>query len=239
MTAALILRILAAGFALGLAWLVAFHGLWQGREPVADLSPRLVPHRAIAGPIHIIILGTSLTATDEWAEVLGRKLSACRADGVVVERLAKPGANSAWGEEVLRGRLAAGPAPDILVIEFSINDSSLWRGMELTASRTRHETMLKMAGAQGVAVWLATMSPAFGRKAWERPGQVAYRALYADLAAEQGAGLVAMGPVWQGLRSQDRQVLMPDGLHPTANAMTQLAVPALFSALRASVCDPR
>ena len=155
----------------------------------------------------------------------------------MVERLAKPGANSAWGAAALRDRLAAGPAPDALVVEFSINDSSLWRGMTLAASRARHEEILQMAGATDVPVWLATMSPAFGRKAWERPGQVAYRALYADLAAEQGAGLVAMVPAWLALSVPDRQHLMPDGLHPTEAAMEGVAMPRLVTALEKELCD--
>ena len=241
MTVPLILRFLAAALALGLAWLVALHGLWQGREPVADLSPVSMPDRGGAGPVHIVLLGTSLTDTGGWAEALAHDLSACRAGGVsggvMVERLAKPGANSAWGEEVLRNRLAHGPVPDAMVVEFSINDSSLWRGMTLAASRARHEAILQMARQAGVPVWLATMNPAFGRKAWERPGQVAYRALYADLAPARGGGLIAMAPVWQALPGPERQRLMPDGLHPTQAAMIRFAVPALAKALGPLVCD--
>lgn len=228
---------LIGGMIGGLA--VVGHGLGQQslglvQEPTAGISPAKVLQ---AGrPVRLLLLGTSLT-TESLRAQLEQQFSGCRTSGVVVERLAKPGANSAWGEAALRARLATGPAPDVMVVEFSINDSSLWRGMTLTASRARHEELLRMAGQAGVTVWLATMSPAFGRKAWERPGQVAYRALYADLARSHGAGLIAMVPAWQALPGPERKHLMPDGLHPTEAAMAGLARPALVAALAKQVCD--
>ena len=233
---ALAVAALVAGLAFGLghgAVQVAF-GLVE--EPVVDRAPAGLRPLPVGRSVRVLILGTSLTAGGSWTAALERQLAACHGGPVVVERLARPGANSAWGEGALRDRLAAGPDPDLLVIEFSINDSSLWRGMTLGASRARHEAMLGMARAQGVPVWLATMSPAFGRKAWERPGQVAYRALYADLATTQGAGLIAMIPAWTTPNAKDRTRLMPDNLHPTDEAMQALAVPALQRALSAALC---
>jgi lysophospholipase L1-like esterase len=234
---ALAVAALVAGLAFGLghgAVQVAF-GLVE--EPVVDRAPAGLRPLPVGRSVRVLILGTSLTAGGSWTAALERQLAACHGGPVVVERLARPGANSAWGEGALRDRLAAGPDPDLLVIEFSINDSSLWRGMTLGASRARHEAMLGMARAQGVPVWLATMSPAFGRKAWERPGQVAYRALYADLAQDQRAGLIAMIPAWTALDAEDRARLMPDNLHPTDEAMQALVVPALTAGLGAVICD--
>ena len=233
---ALAVAALVAGLAFGLGHGAVQVALGRAGEPVADRAPAGLPPLPAGRPVRILILGTSLTAGGSWTTALERQLAACHGGPVAVERLARPGASSAWGEGTLRDRLVAGPAPDLLVIEFSINDSSLWRGMTLGASRARHEAMLTMARAQGLPVWLATMSPAFGRKAWERPGQVAYRALYADLAAEQGAGLVAMVPAWTAPDAEGRARLMPDNLHPTDAAMRALAVPALQRALAAALC---
>lgn len=229
--------VLLAGLMVGLTHGAVQVALGQAKEPVANISPaRLQGPLGVGQPVHILMLGTSLTARGDWPTGLEQQLSACHGNPVMVERLAKPGANSAWGAAALRDRLAAGPAPDILVVEFSINDSSLWRGMTLAASRARHEEILQMAGAAGVPVWLATMNPAFGRKAWERPGQVAYRALYADLAQAQGTGLIAMVPAWTALDEGQRAGLMPDSLHPTDAAMQALAVTALRAALVPAIC---
>jgi lysophospholipase L1-like esterase len=120
---------------------------------------------------------------------------------------------------------------DFVIVEFTINDASLWHGMTLDKSRDRHREILKAAVAAGLPVFLATMSPAFGREALERPGQVAYRALYPDLARAEGAGLIAMVPGWQALTPDERRAALPDGLHPTDAAMAQVAVPALTAAL--------
>jgi lysophospholipase L1-like esterase len=236
---ALAVAVLGAGLlAFGLTHGAVQVALGQVKEPVENISPaRLQGPLGVGKPVHILLLGTSLTARGDWPTGLEQQLSACHGSPVRVERLAKPGANSAWGAAALRDRLAAGPAPDVLVVEFSINDSSLWRGMTLATSRARHEEILQMAGAADVPVWLATMSPAFGRKAWERPGQVAYRALYAELAAEQGAGLVAMVPSWTTLDAEGRARLIPDNLHPTDTAMQALTVPALQHALSAAFCS--
>lgn len=232
----------ALGLLSGVLWVMLCHGAGQvalrrAVEPAADLAPASLPALPQDRPLRLLLLGTSLTFSGSWPEALQHRLAACHAAGVTVERLAKPGANSAWGEGALRQRLAAGPVPDILVVEFSINDSSLWRGMRLAASRARHEAILDMAQQAGIPVWLATMSPAFGRKALERPGQVAYRALYGELARDRGAGLIAMAPAWLALGASDRGRLVPDDLHPTEAAMIGLAVPALAAALGRGICD--
>lgn len=209
-------------------------------DPATNLQPVSLRSDSLGAqaPLVALILGTSLTAGGDWVYELERQLAACRRAGVRVERLAKPGANSAWGAGALQRRLAAGPVPDILIAEFSINDSSLWRGFSLTKSRVHHDDIIATAARAGVPLWLATMTPAFGAKAWQRPGQVAYRTLYADLARQHGVGLVAMAADWAALAPQDRKTMMPDGLHPTDAAMVKLAVPALVRALGPAVCNP-
>ena len=236
-------RLILGGFAIGLlAWLLCFmmlRGLGQGgviHEPLTDLLPRRLSGVPQKDHSRVLILGTSLTAKGRWTDVLAARLSLCHLAGVTVERLAKSGANSVWGEGALRQRFASGQVPDALVIEFSINDSSLWRGMPLSASYDRHKSMLALAQQAGVPVWLATMSPAFGYKAWERPGQSAYRRGYARLADESGAGLIAMVPDWLSLPISERNRLIPDGLHPTEEAMERIAVPAITRALAPALC---
>lgn len=235
---------LGAGALLALVWAVGLHGFGRdvlrlASEPRADVVPRTSFIPPADRPVHVLLLGTSLTAGGDWAHALERQLAACHRGGVVVERLAKPGANSAWGARVLAVRLVEAPIPDLLVVEFSINDASLWRGITLEQSRARHEEMLMAAKRAGITVWLATMSPAFGRKALERPGHLAYRSLYHDLALANNAGLIATTPAWQALSPDDRMAALPDDLHPTDAAMVAIAVPAYASALGSVVCGAR
>ena len=225
-----------------MTWGALHHGIGRAAlglaaEPATGFPPArwtaLPPDR----PARVLMLGTSLTLGGEaWVGALEARLAQCHPAGGQIERLARGGANSAWGAEALHKRLQEAAPPDLLIVEFTINDASLWHGMTLDKSRRQHLEILKMAGAAGVPVFLATMSPAFGREALERPGQVAYRALYPDLAQAEGAGLIAMVPGWQGLTPDDRGMALPDGLHPTDAAMTQIAVPALAEALAPVVC---
>ena len=237
-----ILGALMAGVALVASVGALHYGVGQGalglvQEPQHSFAPAGWQAIAADRPVRVLLLGTSLTASGTWDAALQAQLSACRPGGVVVERLARPGANSAWGRDALDLRLQTGPAPDLLVIEFTINDASLWHGMTLGKSHARHSDMLAMAQQAGIAAtWLSTMSPAFGREAWERPGQTAYRAAYADLAHDQGAGLIALTPVWQALTPAARAAAMPDGLHPTDAAMQAITTPALAANLAAVLC---
>lgn len=236
-----VISALLAGMVFALFW----GGLTKGvghatlglaQEPKDSLAPFRWGSIPAERPIGILLLGTSLTHRGDWPMALQAQLSACRAGRVVIERLAMPGANSVWGAQALRERLANAPLPDALVVEFSINDASLWHGVTLAQSGDQHRAILQTAQGASIPVWLATMSPAFGREAWERPGQVAYRALYQDLAKEKGVGLVSLAYAWQTLPADDRDAALPDGLHPTDAAMVKITVPAFAKALSAVFC---
>ena len=64
-----------------------------------------------------------------------------------------------------------------------------------------------MARAHGAQVFLATMSPAWGRDAFERPGQARYHALYRDLARTRDVGLIDTTPQWYALGVEPQQVV--------------------------------
>ena len=232
---------IAAGAVLVVSVGVLHYGLGQGalglvHEPEESFPPHRWPAIPDNRPARVLLLGTSLTRSGDWTQALQAQLSACRPGGVEIERLAKGGANSAWGEAALRDRLTKAALPDLIVAEFTINDASLVHGMTLGKSRVRHAAILDMAAAANIPVWLATMNPAFGRKALERPGQAAYRAQYPNLARAHGAGLVALVPDWLALDASYRAAALPDGLHPTDAAMMAVTVPVLAAALAVVLC---
>ncbi|MFS4438545.1 SGNH/GDSL hydrolase family protein [Paracoccaceae bacterium GXU_MW_L88] len=188
-------------------------------------------------PAHILILGTSLTSRGNWTATLETELNRCRATGLRVETLAKPGASVRWGITALRGRLRQGTLPDLIIAEFSGNDASPWNGMPLFLSRSRHEQLVRQAEMAGIPMMLATMSPAFGQNAWERPGQNRYHALYRDIAARRDIGLIDTVESWRALAPAERRALMPDGLHPSRAGMAKITVPAFAAALAPLLCD--
>jgi lysophospholipase L1-like esterase len=198
---------------------------------------RLELHAGADAPIRIVLAGTSLTNRGSWAERLEDRLQRCRPGAVRLERISQPGANSVWGEVHIRERLSQpSNRVDLLILEFSINDSSLFRGVPLAESASVLDTILQTADAAGVPVLLATMSPAWGINGLERPGQIAYRGLYRERAAASGAALLDTIAAWRALSSEERRLLVPDGLHPTKEAMERIHMPALFAALEPLLC---
>ena len=229
---------MGGGFLAVVATAAFLYGVIGPEATPADT--RIVPPIAtIDGRVDtVLVLGTSLSSRGTWLEDLQARLRTC-APSLQVERLAKAGASSRWGLATLQAHLAANPAPDILVVEFSGNDAALLRGFPLFVSERLTQRIVEEAQAAGAMVLLSTMSPAFGRKALERPGQDRYHALYRDIARDRGLGLVDTIEDWRGLPPEVRTSYLPDNLHPTPEGMLQVAVPAFEEALRPLVCATR
>lgn len=221
---------------------VAAHRLWTfGLAPSGTQSVPAEGTLAVLpspdAPVSILLLGTSLTAGGDWPERLRQALSDCRPGSVLVDRLARPGGSSKWGAPALRQRLAAGPPPDLIIAEFTINDASLWHGVPLRESVALLSEILSDAEAAGSAVFLASMNPAAGTEWLERPGHRAYRQAWAGAAAAAGdVGWIDTVPNWRALDADRWRALVPDDLHPTDAAMAEIHVPALFGRLAPALC---
>lgn len=216
--------------------LVAAAGLWAyGVRPwqaeTTGASTPIPPGKAAS---RIAILGTSLTARGSWVAELEGDLRRCNPEAAVTA-LARPGANSSWGLTALQSQQMPF---DIVIVEFSINDASLFHGMPLILSRDRHRQILAAIRDTGAMPVLATMSPAWGREAWERPGQASYRQMYRELARNDQMALIDTAADWFALAPGERTEMVPDNLHPTAQAMQKVTIPAFLTALRPAVCGP-
>lgn len=222
----------------GLGVAVMAGGLWLygviGPPATAQTARIVLPDRGELTGGRVLILGTSLTRSGTWVEALEDQLQSC-APNVTITRLARAGAASDWGETALTTHLQEARY-DLVIIEFTANDASLARGIPLIWSRAGHIRMVDQVRNSRAAVFLATMSPAWGRNAWERPGQARYAGMYRDLAAEMGAGLIDTRADWHDLSQADRVKLVPDGLHPTNGGHGQITVPAFAEALSPIVC---
>jgi lysophospholipase L1-like esterase len=219
----------------GLALLSQFGLLGPFERP----KSRLPSQSSLAsGPLLIMASGTSLTANGQWTELLGQRLSSCRDAPVVIEKVARAGATSRWGEPALRARLARPPRPDLVLIEYSINDAVLARFMSLAESRRHVHAMVDASQSAGAIAVLVTMTPAKGLERLKRPFLPAYRSLYAPVAEQTGAGLMETLAAWDGMSRAQRTRLLPDGVHPTPAAMENLLVPALFAGLSPLLCRP-
>ena len=200
-----------------------------GSRPPAPFEPRDRPLPPGPPPERVVVLGTSLSARNDWPEALGAALGECLGRPVAVEVIARPGASSAWGLAQV-GRVAA-TEPELVIVEFAINDADLLDGPGLGRSRAVHDTLLSelRALAPGARVLLMTTNHARGPRGWVRPRLGAHYALYPRLAERHGAGLVDLYPRWLARpRGADG---LADGLHPTDEAARAVILPPLLDVL--------
>lgn len=224
-------KLVAALMLLGLA--IAAYA--AGLRPDYLLDPTAPGHR-IAGPapalpdqrpLTVAILGTSLTARYAWPEAMRAGLEACLGHPVTVSKTARAGAGSDWGAEAARD-VAAAP-PDLTLIEFSINDADLTDGAWLETAQRRHEAMIGVlrAASPGMRIALVTMSPAQGARGWVRPFLGAHEDMYRRLAEDMSLDLIDLAPLWAAALKGGEDML-PDGLHPTEEAVAKVALPAMI-----------
>lgn len=203
---------------------------------LAVIGLSLLPNAgAAADRIGIVAFGTSLTANGGWQDELAGRLGACRDATVELHTVALPGANSHWALETLDKVIAR--APDIVLIEFSINDASLLHGMPADQSRANTEAIIARleAAVPQVQIVLMTMNPAAGLRAMTRPFLGDFYKVYREIAAEHQVLLADLARRWEADgRWPDA---LPDGLHPTAEAARAVVVPELLRLLGGAACE--
>lgn len=228
--------------ALGLCVCLGLAGRLSGAYAPDPAEPQ---HRLAAAlpadrPIRIVALGTSLTRRSGWPDRLAEQLTACAGRSVTVTPIAKVGANSRWGL-AQAGRVIA-EKPDLVLIEFAVNDADLLDGQSRARSRANHRALVDQltASLPGIRLVLMTTNPADGARGLVRPWLAAYNADYRRLAADRDLGLIDLAPVWTAALATGRsRALLPDGLHPTEAAVESVALPVIAAELGKLVpgCD--
>lgn len=185
-------------------------------------------------PLVIAVLGTSLSAANDWPLALEGRLKACRTGPTRIAVNARAGASSAWGLSVIDKVIAQ--KPNLVLMELAANDASLLKGMRLSESRATHDEILARIKRAGIPAILMTMNPAYGAKAMARPGQASYRAMYHDLALDHRTGLIDTWPHWEALPVSERKKAIPDGIHPQKDAVIKAMVEPILSVISAEKC---
>lgn len=209
---------------------LAVYTLW----PPAPFAPRDRPLAAFADPREmrrIVVLGTSLSARYDWPDRVRDRLQACLGRPLDLQVIARPGANAGWGLDQLPRVVAADP--DLVVIEFSINDADLKDGLGRAASAERHRAILAGLADSGSRTLLMTMSPVRGWQVLFRPRLAAYYALYPALGRETGSGVLDLYPRW--LAAAPGRDAIPDGLHPTPDAVAAILPEPLIGMIAAAL----
>lgn len=186
--------------------------------------------------LKIVTFGTSLTVRGGWQEPLRRALSACRDAEVTIINLAKSGMASDWGVTQIDKVLAE--KPDIVLVEFAVNDAALDRFLSLAASAANIEaivTRLK-AGESKPAIHVMAMSPVSGLRGWIRPYLAQYEDRHAEIARRLGAGFIDHRPAWAKLSADEIATAIADGTHPDPATAGRVMLPGLMQALAGADC---
>lgn len=186
----------------------------------------VAPLPASAGPLTILVMGTSLSATASWPDAMAQAVAGCTGRTVHVTRLAAPGADVRWA----LGQLdrAAAAAPDIVLIEFSMNDADILDGIGTAeAALLTADLAGRLAAAlPRTRLVLMTMNPVSGlARTLQRPWLAAHYRDYRRLAERNDLGLLDLAPRWASLAGLS--TALPDGLHPADSAATSVILPAL------------
>jgi len=203
-------------------------GLMLHQPPPGSPADRALPPLDLrpGAPLVLTVFGTSLTAGAGWPGAVAGALEACLARPVTLHRVARPGATSVWAlDQVAR---VAATAPDVVIVEFAINDADLRDGLTPDQGRATHHALIRaLQGTRPHArIVLMTMNPAQGLRALTRPRLARHYADYADLAAETGVGLVDLYPRWLARPGGARG--LADGLHPEDAVATEVILPVLL-----------
>ena len=186
-------------------------------------SRQLESHVTMGGGLTVIALGTSLMATPLWTGELRAQIERCTQRQVQLEVVAKSGMTSRWGLEQTSSLIEA--RPDILLIEFAANDANLRRFITRSESRRNHETIIRAVrqAQPKIKIFLIAINPTWGlRGFWIRPWLDRYYDLYVSLAEIEHVEFIDIRPRW-GLGTIHETI--PDGLHPTPQAMERIAAP--------------
>ncbi|GGE01143.1 hypothetical protein GCM10011390_19980 [Aureimonas endophytica] len=192
--------------------------------------------KAEAPPLHIVAFGTSLTARGGWQPDLRQALAACLGRDVAITTVARSGSTSAWALANVETVVAA--RPDIVLVEFSVNDAALDRLTTPGRSRAAMAAVLGRLreGLPDARVFSMAMNPIHGLRGLMRPFLDSYVEAHRRIAAGLGQGFIDFRPFWAEFSDAALARMIPDGAHPQPEAASAIMVPRLVEVLSEGRC---
>ena len=202
--------------------------------PAAE-SAAFITNLAAGKPQTIVTYGTSLTAGGDWVAQVGAALEKKFPKLVTLVNSAQGGMWSKWGVDNLEARVIA-KKPDVVFIEFSINDAYLEYKTSPEEARRNLEAMIDRtrAALPGSEIILMVMNPPTGEHLERRPKIADYEQVYREVAKARALRLIDHSANWQVvLKAGEAQwrTLVPDGIHPNAAGAQQVIVPHLLKSI--------
>jgi lysophospholipase L1-like esterase len=227
-------------------------GTWLARPRGA----RFIQSLQAGKKVTLATMGTSLTGgTWRWPDVLMNDWLNLDWPGQVTlfnEGVGASASSMGFNGDLTTsglGKLGAVIAhkPDVVFIEFAVNDAFLPYKISLDDSKRNLNEMIDrlLAANPATEIILQTMNacldqaqPGGGRHASDRPEVAAYFQGYREVAQARGLILVDHYPNWLKIMTNDLPLfdrLVPDRIHPQAEGYRQVLLPEL----KATLCPPR
>lgn len=187
----------------------------------------------------IVVYGTSLCALPDgtltWPAMLQDSINAIYPDAVEVINSARSAMWSTWGVQNLDEKVLS-KKPDMVLIEFGMNDAYLPYHTSLEVCRINVEYMIdriKEANPQCEIV-LQIMNMPIREHLEKRPHINAYYDVYRKIARKRKLKLIDHYAYWTGILKQGEEEFLkyvPDGIHPRALAWKTYTVPFILKEL--------
>jgi lysophospholipase L1-like esterase/predicted esterase len=220
-------------------WIVFSQTGYEQDEPVLPLK---IFKTLEAGKAQtVIVYGTSVTIRGQWANEMDNYFENHYPGQVTFINAAKSGMHSNWGVENLQERVLD-KHPDLVFIEFAINDAASKHGISTADCRRNLDMMVKALQQQNLQmeIVLQTMNPAWDSPAVpksfasDRPHLEEYYDVYRSYAQMNNLALVDNYPVWKKIMDQEPQrykKMVPDGIHPDSSSSAEIAWPQIKALL--------
>lgn len=229
---------------LSFALLAAAPATGPSTMPQTSPLPTRFFQNLIAGRAQsVVVYGTSLTASAEWPKVFQTYLARAFPGQITFHNGAQNGQTSNWGLEHLKANVLD-HKPDLVFIEFSVNDSATKHHISLEQSEQNLDRMIQQIKQQNPQAdivlmtmnlaWDAPNEPSGKKFATDRPHLGDYYDVYRRYATAHALPLIDHTATWAALKQSDEkayQSAVPDGIHPDAQASLKYTWPAIEAML--------
>ena len=187
-------------------------------------------------PQTIVVYGTSLSVSpDGWAAMLEQSLDSIYPGQIKVINSAVGGMWSTWGVQHLDERVIA-HKPDLLLVEFTINDAYLPYNTSPEVCKLNIEYMIDrvLEANPECEIILQIMNMPIGEHLAQRQNYHEYTNVYRKVAKKRKVGLIDHSVYWNDILAQGEdnfRSYAPDGIHPEKKAWEELVTPYIMKCL--------
>lgn len=187
----------------------------------------------------VVVYGTSLSTGSNgqaWMNELDRMLNDNYTGRVTYYLSGKGGRWSTWGVQNIEDSVII-KKPDVVIIEFGINDASYLNGTSLELAELNLQYMVDRIKLYDpdCEIILQIMNMAIGKSGSYRTNIDEYYDIYRKIALKENLLLIDHYPNWLNILNKGDDYFLefvPDGLHPNKNAAVKIIAPYMFKRLK-------